>query len=244
MNLVNNIPEYILRRSARRRTIEIQVRPESVRVLAPTRVTRGRIDRFVAEKAQWITERQQALRSRMLQQPAARSLDQGSDLLWLGERLNLKVREHQSATAVTLNEASLCLALSRRIRKPREAAIKEQLELWYREQATRYFHTRVRFWSAHMRLMPAQIKVRSYRRKWGCCNSRGEISFNWLLIMAPVHIIDYVIVHELSHLQQMNHSPAFWSVVVQYYPDYREAKRWLDRQGSALQWPPIGAAMS
>ncbi|WP_417225559.1 M48 family metallopeptidase [Amphritea sp.] len=238
--LVDKLPEYSLRRSARRRTIEIQVRPDSVRVLAPTRVSRARIDRLVAEKTDWINARQQALRLRVPAAVTVRPLDQGSELRWLGERLTLELLPNRPETLVTVSDDQLQLALSGRIRKAREEAITEQIERWYRAQALQYFHTRVLFWSEHMRLKPSAVRVRSYRRKWGCCNSRGVVSFNWLLVMAPVHIIDYVIVHELSHLQHMNHSAAFWSVVANYYPDYREAKAWLDHQGGHLHWPPSG----
>ncbi|MDO6564580.1 SprT family zinc-dependent metalloprotease [Amphritea sp. 1_MG-2023] len=238
MTLASKLPEYTLRRSARRRSIEIQVRPDSVRVLAPTRVLQSEINRLVAAKADWIIARQQALRLRRPQAPISSPLDQGSELLWLGERRLLEVEVNQPDTCVTVSPERIKLILSRRIRKAREKAISEQLLLWYREQAQHYFQTRVRFWGVHMRLTPSQVRVRSYRRKWGCCNSRGVVSFNWLLIMAPVHIIDYVIVHELSHLQHMNHSAAFWDCVAKFYPDYRGAKAWLDLQGGHLDWPP------
>ncbi|MBU2965468.1 SprT family zinc-dependent metalloprotease [Amphritea sp. 2_MG-2023] len=237
MSLPTRLPDYTLRRSARRRTIEIQVRPDSVRVLAPTRVSRASIDRMVAEKTEWINTRQQALRQRVPMMSAPVPLDQGSDLLWLGERLSLEVIANQPTTHVSRCGDRLQLALSSRIRKARADAISEQLEGWYRAQAFDYFQARVRFWCVHTRLSPSEVRVRSYRRKWGCCTSRGVVSFNWLLIMAPVHIIDYVIVHELSHLLHMNHSAAFWSTVAKYYPDYREAKAWLNNQRD-LHWPP------
>lgn len=239
--LANQIPEYILRRSARRRTIEIQVRPDSVRVLAPAQVSRARIDCFVAEKTDWINARQQALRLRVPAAGTEKPLDQGSELWWLGQRLTLMLLPDRPKTWVRVSDDRLQLALSVRIKKAREIAIAEQLECWYRAQASEYFHTRVSLWAGHMRLTPSAVRVRSYRRKWGCCNSRGVVSFNWLLMMAPVHIIDYVIVHELSHLQHMNHSAAFWSMVANYYPDYREAKAWLDHHGGCLHWPPRGS---
>lgn len=233
------MPQYTLRRSSRRRTIEIQVRPDSVRVLAPTRVAQSRIDRLVAEKTEWIRGRQQELRLRLPATPPSMELEQGSQLLWLGEWLTLDIAADQPATRMIISPGSIRLALSQRIRKTLTEAVKEQLERCYRDQAQHYFETRVAHWGALMKLTPAKVVIRSYRRKWGCCNSRGVVSFNWLLMMAPVEIIDYVIVHELSHLQQMNHSPAFWAVVGQYYPGYSDAKAWLNRSSGQLQWPPI-----
>ncbi|SEQ14488.1 hypothetical protein SAMN03080615_00623 [Amphritea atlantica] len=235
------IPDYTLRRSSRRRTIEIQVRPDSVRVLAPIRVAQSRINQLVAEKSDWIATRQQELRLRLPISPQPVVLEQGSELRWLGEPVMLKLATEKPETAVNLSAGIIELSLSRRIRKPQAEVVPEQLERWYREQAQHYFQQRVAEWSELMKLSPTAIVVRSYKRKWGCCNSRGVVSFNWLLMMAPVRIIDYVIVHELSHLKQMNHSPRFWQEVNRFYPDYAEAKAWLNSHGAGLCWPPVGA---
>lgn len=239
MNIKHNVPEYTLQRSARRRTIEIQVRPDSIKVLAPKRVSQARIDCFVVEKTDWIRTRQQELLLRRSAQLTPVLLEQGSQLLWLGERFKLCISNRASQTRVQLLPDEIKLELSRRIRKPQSEAVVEQLEYWYREQALQLFQQRVNDWSGLMGVVPSTVVVRSYRRKWGCCNSRGVVSFNWLLIMAPLNIIDYVIVHELSHLREMNHSSRFWLEVEKFYPDYPKAKTWLNDQGRGLQWPPV-----
>lgn len=239
MKIKDSVPEYTLQRSARRRTIEIQVRPESIRVLAPSRVAQRRIDSFVVEKTDWIRARQQELLQRLPSLSPPVVLDQGSQLLWLGKRFKLRVSDAQPQTYVQLSSDEITLALSRRIRKPRSEAIVGQLERWFRDQALQFFQQRVNYWSELMGVVPSTVVVRSYRRKWGCCNSRGVVSFNWLLIMAPLTIIDYVIIHELSHLREMNHSSRFWLEVEKFYPDYSQAKNWLNNQGASLQWPPV-----
>ncbi len=142
------MPQYTLRRSSRRRTIEIQVRPDSVRVLAPTRVAQSRIDRLVAEKTEWIRVRQQELRLRLPAAPASTVLEQGSQLLWLGEWLTLDIAIGRPLTRITLSPDRIRLELSRRIRKAHNEAVQEQLELWYRAQAQHYFEARVDHWSA------------------------------------------------------------------------------------------------
>ena len=241
MNSKYHVPEYTLRRSARRRTIEIQVRPDSIRVLAPSRVAQKRIDSFVVEKSAWIRIRQQELLHRQSLLSVSVVLEEGSQLPWLGEHFKLSVSDDESQTCVQLLTDEIKLSLSKRIRKPKTEAITEQLERWYRDQSLQFFQQRVQHWSGLMGLVPSKVIVRSYRRKWGCCNSRSVVSFNWLLIMAPLDIIDYVIVHELSHLREMNHSSRFWLEVEKFYPDYREAKNWLNHKGGQLQWPPVSA---
>ncbi|BBB25888.1 M48 family metallopeptidase [Amphritea japonica] len=239
MNRNRNVPEYTLRRSARRRTIEIQVRPDSIKVLAPSRVNQIRIDNFVAEKAQWIHARQRELQMRQPTPPIDTVLDQGSQILWLGHRYCLEVSDGEAQTRMVILPEGIRLELSKRIRKPRIEAISEQLERCYKEQALLFFQQRVIFWSEQTGATPSKVVVRYYRRKWGCCNSRGVVSFNWLLMMAPLTIIDYVIVHELSHLREMNHSSRFWLEVDKFYPECRQAQTWLKLNGGSLQWPPV-----
>jgi len=79
-----------------------------------------------------------------------------------------------------------------------------------------------------------RITLRDTKSRWGSCSSRGDLMFSWRLIMAPPEVLDYVVAHEVAHLQEMNHSPAFWAVVAQLYPAYEAPRRWLRHEGSAL----------
>ncbi len=226
--------EYQIRRSARRKTVAIEVRPGEVRVLAPHAVTQSWIDAFVCQKEHWIRSRLAAFAKHPL--PPQPSIDDGASLLWLGKSYRLQVVDNQPVSGVTINGATLELQLSRRLRRPRAEAIKQQLELWYRDTAQIHITQRVQHWSALMGAQPAEISVRSYRRKWGCCTSRAQVRFNWLLVMAAPEIIDYVVIHELSHLRHMNHSAQFWARVTQFCPDYKRAQAWLRQEGGRLQW--------
>ncbi|GGK70236.1 M48 family metallopeptidase [Amphritea balenae] len=233
------LPEYSLRRSKRRKTVEIQVRPDQVRVLAPFGIAQSHIDRFVKDKTAWIQQRQQALQAQQSRQPQPVTLNTGCWINVLGQQVRLQVTEDRPAAGVELQQNILQLWLSARIKKPRTQAISDQLEKWYRQQAEQLFQQRVMIRADQMGLQPSRIIIRSYRRRWGSCNSRREVSFNWLLVMAPEFIVDYVIVHELCHLREMNHSSAFWQLVQQYCPEYRLAKAWLNKNGSLMQWPPV-----
>ena len=85
-------------------------------------------------------------------------------------------------------------------------------------------------------LTPSKIKIRQYKARWGSCNSRKEVSLNYLLMMAPLWVIDYVIIHELCHLVHMNHSSQFWALVKLHCPDYNTAKQWLITHQKDLHW--------
>ncbi|MEH6579369.1 MAG: SprT family zinc-dependent metalloprotease [Amphritea sp.] len=227
--------DYQVRRSNRRKTVAIEVRRNEVRVLAPTAVSDSWIDSFVAQKEDWIKKRL----AEFAQYPEPEAdpvIEEGSRLMLLGQSYSLHIRESNQSSRVEVLSERIVLHLSGRLRRPRDESIKQQLEGWYRQQAQAYIEQRVSYWAEVMNEQPSAIKVRSYRRKWGCCNSRGELRFNWLLIMAPPEIIDYVVIHELSHLKHMNHSARFWQRVVIYCKDFKQAQGWLKQEGYRLNW--------
>ena len=93
---------------------------------------------------------------------------------------------------------------------------------------------RVRFWAARAGVSYGRISFRCQRTRWGSCSSKGDLSFNCLLALVPEQVLDYVIVHELCHRRQMNHSPAFWAEVARLLPDYEKARAWLKNEGGRL----------
>jgi predicted metal-dependent hydrolase len=111
------------------------------------------------------------------------------------------------------------------------------LEEYLNEMLTAYIEMRLAYFCQIMgEQLPHDLRIRIYKRRWGSCNSKRELTFNLQLVGAPKHIIDYVIVHELSHLRYLNHSSAFWQRVAQFYPDYKTASQWLKSNGQSLQW--------
>jgi predicted metal-dependent hydrolase len=101
-------------------------------------------------------------------------------------------------------------------------------------QATNYFTARVAHYSAVMGVVPSNVRVSSARFRFGSCSAEKRVSLSWRLMMAPVAVIDSVIIHELSHLKEMNHSHRFWSFVRMFCPDYDRHKKWLKTEGRHL----------
>ncbi len=230
--------EYQLRRSKRRKTVEIQVRPEGVRVLAPESVSQRWIDEFVASRRVWIETRYAELRRQLqLIETRQAELTDASQVLYRGVEYPLQIQADADQSQVGFSDECISVAISRRVRKSKQDACRQLLEGWLRQQAEAVFAERVGEWSSRMALFPASIKVKSFRRKWGCCDSRAEVRFNWLLIMAPDDVLNYVVIHELAHLQHMNHSAAFWSLVSRYCPGYKRQQNWLKQQGATLVLP-------
>ena len=138
-------------------------------------------------------------------------------------------RTRSEATRVAAHSA---LGAASDARDPNEASerqtvIRQLIASFYQKQGRRVLAERTRVISNKMSLRPASISFRSQKTRWGSCSSRGKISLNWRLIFAPPEVIDYVVIHELSHLRHYNHSAAFWNLVATEAPNYAVHKRWL-----------------
>lgn len=103
-----------------------------------------------------------------------------------------------------------------------------------KRQAQEDLAARLAYWAQHLGVTPQKLSIRSQHTRWGSCSSHGNISLNALLMLAPQAVRDYVVVHELCHLKQMDHSPRFWAEVARALPDYHEPRAWLRANGAAL----------
>jgi predicted metal-dependent hydrolase len=111
---------------------------------------------------------------------------------------------------------------------------RQGLKRWLREQAARTITEKVKTFSSKMGVDYHKVFIRDQRSRWGSCSARKNLSFNWRLIMAPESVIDYVIVHELCHLKEMNHSKTFWKAVNEYCPEWRQQRKWLNEHCDEL----------
>lgn len=227
---------YLLERRARR-TIGMLISPHGLVVHAPQRLAQAALEQLLLSKSGWILSRLQAQAEN---QVAAIGWQDGSELLWLGNRITLSVRADRRNRAVQLNpgghpQGTLLVALT----SPEdETAVARKVVQWYRKQALQDFDRRLALFAARLQVAKPSLLLSNARTRWGSCNSRKEIRINWRLIQAPPSIINYVICHELAHLKQMNHSAKFWAVVASLYPDYAQAEQAL--KGWAAQLYAIG----
>ena len=109
------------------------------------------------------------------------------------------------------------------------------LETWYRTHARTVFEQRVTFWAANFNLQHGAISIRNQRTRWGSCTHKADLSFNWRLVLAPEWVLDAIVVHELCHIDELNHSSRFWALLDQRFPQHRDAQAWLARNGGALR---------
>lgn len=228
------IPKVELIRSKKRKTISLQVKAGQVRVLAPFSVSKQYIDDLIIQKSSWlqqkISQQQQHLTLRQ-QQP---QLQAGEDILYLGESYTLVLKQaKRSAIFIQDKQIVVCC-----LQAPEElsiAQLKELLEHWYIEQANNLLPERLTYLQQQTGLQASALKIRHYKTRWGSCDAKHRINLNWLLIMTPIDVIDYVITHELCHIVHLNHSAAYWQLVAQHSPNYKQAKQWLNDHQHKLQ---------
>lgn len=133
---------------------------------------------------------------------------------------------------IELREGTLCITGPARALS--ERGVKEELIKWLKALATKEIHTSVRTWSQRLNAQFHVIRVKEMKSRWGSCSTKRNLNFNWRLVLAPTSARDYVVVHELCHLQEMNHSEKFWGLVQRALPDYLQAKQWLTDHGFEL----------
>ncbi len=157
----------------------------------------------------------------------------GTPVLFLGEEwpLRIRVNEGKKRTKISKLPAGIYILLGETILTESESAkqthIEDQLYKWYRTQAGIIIEERVQYYSSVLGEEWGQIRIKDQKSCWGSCSGKRNLNFNWHLVLTPPQILDYVVVHELCHLRQMNHSQAFWREVERILPDYKARRKWL-----------------
>jgi predicted metal-dependent hydrolase len=221
---------YRLRRASRR-TLGFAIGASGLTVSAPRSVAQAQIDAALQRKTAWILRHLAAQGQRRQAQQAARiEWRDGAELPWLGEPLRIRLAPQlsrtllQAARPLTQEPATLLLALSA---DTAPEALRAAVQRWLQRQARALFEARIAVHAAPMGVQIRQLRLSSARTRWGSASSDGSIRLNWRLIHFPVETIDYVVVHELAHLREMNHSPAFWAIVQAAMPDHEQRRRQL-----------------
>jgi predicted metal-dependent hydrolase len=210
-----------------RKTIAIIVRRDGQLIIrAPQQASTAQIMAFVDSKADWIRQKQAEAGQRQAEQ-APRQFAAGESLYFQGKRYPLEL-VHRTRPMLELANGHFRLAQAA---QPRA---KEVLTRWYQQQARQVIEPRTQALAALHKLTYQQVRISSARTRWGSCSSRGTLSFTWRLVMAPPAVIDYVIIHELAHLIERNHSSRFWAQVARMLPDYKERVKWLKQNGYRL----------
>jgi predicted metal-dependent hydrolase len=211
---------YSVRHSSRARRVRVTVDPDrGVEVVLPRRASEREAAAAIRELRPWIDRRLAEL-----ERTRATIAARGETVPYLGQALRLVAQPGR--TRVHRRGPELLV--------PAGVQRTEAIERWYRRAARDEIEPRLDAACAQIENAYTRLSIRGQRTRWASCSATGAMSFNWRLLLAPEPVLDYVVWHEVCHLEVMDHSPRFWSLVSRHCPDYRQHKRWLSRNGPTL----------
>lgn len=231
INLAGREVPYTLRVSTRARHLRLQVGAGTgLEVITPERLAPGRVESVLREKQKWILGKLDDL-ARQAENRGLFDQQGGGKVLYRGREYEVEARvEAGSSPGVVVGQNKLVVTVP----EGQGGAVERQLEHWLRGMARVVINNRLRELNRNLNLSYNRVFIRDQKTRWGSCSNKNNLNFNWRLVMAPPRVLDYVIVHELMHLVEPNHSKKFWALVEKECPDYKSHRAWLRKNGRQL----------
>ncbi len=223
---------YTVRRSARARHMRITISPHNGLVVTlPARLKRYiNPEEFLRDKEEWILRHL----SRIPEGTASTTLKPGSSIHFKGTEYRVNVARNKGRRpSVSISHGELLVMLPEDF----EGDLKETIRAWARTQAERVIPEDAERFARLIGVDFNRVTVRDQKTKWGSCSRKGNLSFNWRLILFPKQVREYIVIHELCHLKHFNHSPRFWAFVERFDPRYRESIAWLKENSVRVEGP-------
>ena len=221
--------EYELVQTARK-SMELRTDGERAKVFAPRGVRLSLVDQFVQSRAEWLLATNEKLKAHRAQRARSKPrMTDGASILVEGQMLTLRIKPANKWGVEEMEDALWVYA-----KQSEEARIREHVRGYFIQRAKARIDERVDYYAPLIGRAPKHITIREQKTRWGSCSHLGNLNFNWKLIMAPPRILDYVVVHELCHLYELNHAKRFWDRVALYCDQYRECIKWLKNNGNLL----------
>ena len=221
---------YLLVRSKKRKkTISLHLRKDgSIVIQSPHGVPKSEIDNFFHRKKDWLQKKIGEKKENSTENNPRNFLP-GETFLFMGCSYPLVVRDDNNGTyPLTFSDHQFILSEDN-VHEARALFVE-----WYREKAGKYIEERVCHYSEILQLHPGRVRIGNAKSRWGACSPDNNLSFAWRLVMAPCSVIDYVVVHEVAHIREKNHSHHFWNLLERVVPDYGIHRHWLRKNGHLL----------
>ena len=217
---------------SKRKTSVLYIVGDELQIRVPNRVRDRKIVEILEIKERWIRNKVIQLQNQRITNK--REFISGESFSLFGRNLYLKVLEGGKVGTQLIDDYLITTVRTSEIGDLRKSRIKTYLEKWYIHEAYQKLEEKVMRYSKIIRVSPREIKVRNYKTRWGSCDNKGRLTFNFHLIKAPHEIVDYVVIHELCHMIQPNHSKFFWNEVARFDPSFKNHKKWLKLNGADL----------
>ena len=230
--LGNTIFTWTLKHERRQSTKMKISGPALIDIIAPPGYKSEQAEAFIRSKADWIIATGKKLAAEALA-AAEFSAAPGGILPFMGDNYVVTVAYHPVRPSVRLDGSLLRVCLPPD-RQGNQNAVIYLLVNWYAEQARQHLSKKTLSWARKIGVNPVSVTIRNQKSRWGSCSSKGSINYNWRVMFAPPQVIDYLVVHELCHLIEPNHSDRFWRLVGSFLPDYKASRSWLKQHGGVL----------
>jgi len=216
-------------RTDRVKSASIDVEDNLVKVTVPKNLSDERIEELIKGRLLWIKQKLALQASAIVSKP--KEYVDGEAFAYLGRNYRLKCAK---GVEESVKLKSGYLNVTTKNGKRNSEHLKAVVEQWYRTKALSRLIDKTRRYSAILKVEPTSINLKDYKAMWGSCSPKGVVSYNWRIILAPHKIVDYIVVHELCHLIEPNHSSKYWKQVRSVIPDYENSKEWLKNNGNSL----------
>lgn len=233
---MSNLPfSYSIRRSLRATRTRIIVTTSKIEVVAPPQIAERKLHQFVSEKQQWIISALAKIASQQPETELPVFYRENVGIMYQGKAYKLTITPSK-LKRVKISFAGVFIAHVPQALLTTEYsdAIKAALTRWMKQQARIQVQQLVNHHADKKQLMPRSVIIKAQKSRWGSCGIHNDININWLLIMAPPEVLEYVVVHELCHIRVRDHSARFWDLVAEHLPNYQHQRHWLKQQGSRL----------
>ena len=227
---------YELIKSAKRKTVSITVDKDGVKVISPVDVANEKVQSIMADKISWI--RKQLLHFEEIKNNRYyRLFVSGEKLPYLGRQYRLNILANNDIVKPSFNfsQGTFYAEVPSSLEKEQyRETLFPLYEEWVKRRAISYAQKRITRYTKILQTQPSTIVIKKQEQRWGSCTSSGKILLNWRIFLAPVSVVDYVLIHELSHLKHLNHSTDFWETIRMLQPNYEIKKEWLRINGPSL----------
>lgn len=222
---------FVVHRSARRSTVTIAVDlADGVLVLAPEELDGQAIDDVVREKGAWVVQRLAEFEE-LGPPPPPREFVSGESFSYLGRQYRLLVDRRADCESAVVKLRGGWLETTIPEAGTQATLVRSGLTAWYKGLAAKRIPERVRLYAERLGVDEPKVLVRDQAKRWGSCTSKGELRFNWRIVMGPMSLVDYVVAHEVCHLRVADHSARFWKLLGMIQPDHETRKERLRREG-------------
>lgn len=217
-----------IKRTNRLKTVSLKVKNQEVVLSVPKFVTDSEIDNIIERKINWIRNKLAIEKTNSFN--IKRKYENGEKFLYFGSEYSLKIK-HSNSDNVYLDNNIMIVEVNN---NSKAVHIRNILNNWYIAESKKYLIKTTNYYEVLIGVSVNKLIFGKYKSKWGSCNSKKTISYDWRIIMAPLEVIHYLIIHELCHIKHLNHSNDFWKTVEKYMANYKLQKKWLKTNSSKL----------